>query len=239
MKKPQPDILPEPSATTTDQPMLRADQFAALIRDYAAGPDRQGRHAQETTLALLKHAYDQIERAEKLIDGYEVRVKQLEELAATDPLTGLMNRRGFEKFFEHEQARIRRHHSPGALFVLVDLDKFKPLNDLHGHQAGDACLQLVARTLVSSVRIVDGAARFGGDEFALLLTQTDPEKALVRVRKVTEILNSLTLEWEGKTISIGASLGSAPVLAETPYAEAYQAADHALYADKKARKAQR
>ena len=194
---------------------------------------------QSTTVALLKHAYDQIETAERRIADYERRIRQLEELAETDPLTGLMNRRGFERFFEQELSRIRRHQSPGALFVLIDLDRFKPLNDLYGHQAGDACLRLVADHLMKSIRVADGAARFGGDEFALLLTNADPEKALIRANQVKDTLNNMHLSWEGDDLSFGASVGTEPVTAIGTYAGAYQAADRALYADKRARKAQR
>jgi diguanylate cyclase (GGDEF)-like protein len=194
---------------------------------------------QSTTVALLKHAYDQIETAERRIAEYETRIRKLEELAETDPLTGLMNRRGFERLFEQEISRIRRHQSPGALFVLIDLDRFKPLNDLYGHQAGDACLRLVADHLLKSIRVADGAARFGGDEFALLLTNADPEKAMVRVTQVKETLNNMHLTWEGDELHFGASIGTEPVTAIGAYPNAYQAADRALYADKKARKAQR
>ena len=131
---------------------------------------------QSATMALLKHAYGQIGASEKRIAEQDRRIRELEDLAATDPLTGLMNRRGFEKFFELEQARIRRGHSPGALFVLIDLDRFKPINDTYGHLAGDECLKLVSAKLLQSIRMLDGAARLGGDEFTLLLTQLDPDK---------------------------------------------------------------
>src|ERR1700721_1133923 len=75
---------------------------------------------QSATMALLKHAYSLVNASEKRIAEQDRRIRELEDLAATDPLTGLMNRRGFEKFFEVEQARIRRQHSPGALFILID-----------------------------------------------------------------------------------------------------------------------
>jgi diguanylate cyclase (GGDEF)-like protein len=222
---------------------IAKDGSAASPADAASAPNDDllttAWRTQSTTVALLKDAYDQIEAAERRIAEYERRIRQLEDLASTDPLTGLMNRRGFEKFVEHEMARIRRLHSPGALFVLIDLDKFKPLNDLYGHQAGDACLRLVADQLIKSIRVVDGAARFGGDEFALLLTQTDPEKAQVRVNQVRDMLNDLTLRWEGDELHFGASIGCEAVGADSTYAKIYQAADRALYADKKARRARR
>jgi diguanylate cyclase len=194
---------------------------------------------QDTALAMLKHAYDQIEMAERMIAEQEKRIRQLEDLAATDPMTGLMNRRGFETFFGHELARIRRHNSPGALLALIDLDRFKQINDTRGHQAGDACLKLVGQHLLGSIRIVDGAARFGGDEFALLLTQTDPEKAMVRIHQVKDMLNSMYLDWDGERLEFGASIGVEPVLENGEWDKAYKAADAALYADKLKRKAQR
>jgi len=194
---------------------------------------------QDTTLAMLRMAYDQIEQAERLIADQEKRIRQLEDLASTDPMTGLMNRRGFETFFGHELARIRRHNSPGALLALIDLDRFKQINDTHGHQAGDACLKLAADYLLKSIRIVDGAARFGGDEFALLLTQTDPEKAMVRIYQVKDMLDSMRLYWHGEELEFGASIGVQPVYADSEWDPAYAAADKDLYADKTQRKARR
>lgn len=191
---------------------------------------------QSATMALLKHAQAQIEASEKLIAEQAQKIRELEDLASTDPMTALMNRRGFEKFFEQELSHIRRHNSSGALLLLIDLDKFKEINDTCGHQAGDTCLKLVAEKLLQSIRIVDGAARFGGDEFAILLTQTDKEKAAVRIEKIRAALDTLELQWEGKRIRFGASLGAASIDPQNGYMAAYEAADAALYADKKRRK---
>ena len=190
---------------------------------------------QSATMALLKHAYSLVGASEKRIAEQDRLIRQLEDLAATDPLTGLMNRRGFEKFFELEQARIRRLHSPGALFVLLDLDHFKPINDTYGHLAGDACLQLVSKQLLQSIRMLDGAARLGGDEFVLLLTQLDPDKAMFHLEKIRLLLDKISLDWEGEKIDFGASVGAELVNADSSYTEAYHAADSNLYANKKKR----
>lgn len=207
-------------------------------------PDTAQQHAvsvdswwrtQSATMALLKHAHGMVDGAEQRIAALEKRIRDLEELASSDPLTGLMNRRGFENFFEHERARIHRGHSPGAVLVLIDLDRFKSLNDTHGHQAGDACLLAVTEALLSSIRLVDGAARLGGDEFALLLTQTDGEKAKARIEKIRRKLNKITLEWEGKKLRSGASIGATEVSNKMDLSEAYRLADSALYSDKRKR----
>lgn len=191
---------------------------------------------QSATIALLKHAQGRIDNIERELALREERIRQLEDLADTDSLTGLMNRRGFEKFFAHELARIRRHNSPGGLLVLVDLDHFKQINDSYGHQAGDACLAVVADQLLQSIRIVDGAARFGGDEFALLLTQTDAGGVMARMQKIKQKLNKLHLEWHGEKLHFGASLGAAIVTGDSTYEGIYCAADKQLYADKQAKK---
>ena len=191
---------------------------------------------QSATIALLKHAQGQLDASEKRIAEMDRRIRELEDLAATDPLTGLMNRRGFEKFFEMEQARIRRRHSPGALLILIDLDLFKPINDTYGHLAGDACLQEISKKMLLSIRMLDGAARLGGDEFALLLTQLDPEKEALYMEKFSGLLDSVSFEWQGTTINFGATIGTAHVTADTSYADVYNAADADLYKNKKERK---
>lgn len=192
---------------------------------------------QSATMALLKHAYSLIDDAEKKLAEQDRRIRQLEELAASDPLTGLLNRRGFERFFEMEQARIRRQHSPGALLMLIDLDKFKHINDAFGHRAGDECLNIVGKKLMQSTRVLDGVARFGGDEFAVLLTQIAPETALQHLDKIRQVLGSSSLAWEGEQLHFGASVGAALITGDGTFAEAYDAADKSLYDDKKSRRA--
>ena len=101
----------------------------------------------------------------------------MEELATTDFLTGLHNGAGFDAAFAKEIDRTGRGLSKGGLLVIIDLDNFKMINDMYGHQAGDACLKLVAQTLAHEIRTMDTAARLGGDEFILLLSDADPVKA--------------------------------------------------------------
>lgn len=104
--------------------------------------------------------------------------KKLQLNAATDALTGLYNRRLFEEYCDKEFNRAKRYGHQLAL-VLLDLHRLKELNDRHGHLQGDQALQLAAATLRKSLRASDFAFRIGGDEFALLLPQTDTEQATV------------------------------------------------------------
>jgi diguanylate cyclase (GGDEF)-like protein len=110
-------------------------------------------------------------------------LKKLQLNAVTDPLTGLYNRRLFSEAFEKELNRARRYGLPLGL-VILDLHRFKEVNDKHGHPRGDEVLRAAASTLRKALRTSDSAFRIGGDEFALLLPQTDAAQALALSRRV-------------------------------------------------------
>ncbi len=113
-------------------------------------------------------------------------LKRLELNAVTDPLTGLYNRRLFAETFEKELNRARRYGQPLGL-VTLDLHRFKEVNDKHGHPRGDDVLRAAAATLKKALRTSDSAFRIGGDEFALLLPQTDSPQALALSRRVQTV----------------------------------------------------
>ena len=113
-------------------------------------------------------------------------LKTLQVNAVTDPLTGLYNRRLFAETFDKELNRARRYGLPLGLVVL-DLHRFKEVNDKHGHPLGDEVLRAAATTLRKALRTSDSAFRIGGDEFALLLPQTDAEQALALSRRVETV----------------------------------------------------
>ncbi|MEO8630795.1 MAG: diguanylate cyclase, partial [Betaproteobacteria bacterium] len=130
--------------------------------------------------------------------------QKLEQLALHDPLTGLANRRKFVERFAYEMARADRIRTPPSL-LMVDIDHFKAVNDKYGHLAGDACLKAVAGVLADSVRAVDLVARFGGEEFAVLLPETSVAQSLLAAER-------LRSKVQAQPVSIG---DSAPPLAIT------------------------
>lgn len=159
----------------------------------------------------------------------------LRRLATRDQLTGLLNRREFDRILEEEVERAVRFAHPLAL-VMIDLDHFKRVNDRHGHPAGDSVLREVARRLNASVRTVDRVARLGGEEFGLILMQTDADGgfdvanrvcANVRAEPV-KISNALTLP-----VTVSAGVAELPRVTRTA-AALVAAADKALYAAKSA-----
>lgn len=124
--------------------------------------------------------------------------KKLQVSAVTDPLTGLYNRRLFAESFEKELNRARRYGLPLGI-VILDLHRFKEVNDKYGHPRGDDVLRAAATTLQRALRTSDSAFRIGGDEFAILLPQTDPTQALALSRRIetvfAEVLRPLQLSF--------------------------------------------
>jgi diguanylate cyclase (GGDEF)-like protein len=167
-----------------------------------------------------------IERA-----AWQQRANQFQVMSITDPLTGLHNRRYLEARLTEELSRSKRYDYPLS-FMMIDIDDFKHYNDRNGHQAGDRALEITAQCLRSALRKVDVASRYGGEEFSILLPQTNLQEAGVIADRIRRKINSTSFE-HGKsqplaavTVSIGLSAFS-PALDS---AEAIvRAADRALY----------
>ena len=163
--------------------------------------------------------------------------ERAEHLAATDALTGLANRRLLEERLAAEVDRTRRFPAPLGLMML-DIDHFKRVNDQYGHQAGDDVLRAVAGAVAGCARDIDLAARYGGEEMAVLLPGADVAGALVaaeRVRRTVEALDTGVRDAEGNPVRVTVSLGVAS-LGEGPVdgAELVAEADAALYRAKRA-----
>jgi diguanylate cyclase (GGDEF)-like protein len=157
-----------------------------------------------------------------------------ESRARTDALTGLANRAAFEERLQQEIERVVRYGHPLSL-ALLDLDDFKQVNDLYGHLAGDDALRRVGRELDGAIRRVDLAARLGGEEFALLLPETDTPEALALVRRLG---GAIRIPGDD-TPPLTASAGVATFPAHAECSETLvAAADEALYRAKRAGKDQ-
>lgn len=166
------------------------------------------------------------------LGGYMVvmrLVRKLEHLSHHDSLTGLLNRRAFEHLLGRECQRLQRFGEQFSLLIL-DIDHFKRINDRLGHAAGDAVLAAVAQTLQSHAREVDRVARFGGEEFCVLLPRTSNDGALQAAERLRAAINHITIPWDDDIISVTVSTGLA--CAEHPgesTEDLLQRADQALY----------
>ncbi len=163
------------------------------------------------------------------------RNAELETRVDEDPLTGLLNRRGFLKALERTLAYARRYRASAALLFL-DLDGFKAVNDKHGHVAGDWVLGRVGRMIAGSVRASDVAGRVGGDEFTVILWNLDETQARLKARSLEAMIGESDFSQGSKRYKLGLSAGFT-MLADSDTSEAVLArADQAMYARKRERK---
>jgi diguanylate cyclase (GGDEF)-like protein len=153
--------------------------------------------------------------------------RQAEARASTDGLTGLPNRRYFDEFCALLSRRRRAEDSVGVL--MIDIDKFKGINDAHGHQVGDEVLRAVAAAIVGAVREDDVPARYGGEEFAVLLRNPTLDVAVEVGERVREAVAALDLDRFGVAtvrVSVGAAVADDP---EEPITTTIEQADRALF----------
>lgn len=164
----------------------------------------------------------------------EGMLTKTEHMAMTDALTGVFNRRRFLDVLKREWAAARRYSHPLSL-LLFDVDRFKPVNDTHGHAAGDEALQKIAAVLTASIREVDVCCRYGGDEFALLLPHTPASPAQVVADRVRANLARARKDWQGEAqqLSLSAGLASSEDPSLKSPDDLLEAADRALYEAKK------
>ena len=181
---------------------------------------------QENEILLLRTVANQVAVAVNHADLFA----QIQQQALTDALTGCYNRRSFEMQLDKDLLMARRSHQPLSL-IMLDLDRFKQLNDSVGHEAGDMALRKLADCFRQELRGVDSAARFGGDEFALVLPQAYSEGALIVAERVRASIERIEIPGFGH---LSASIGIAtfPTNARSR-SELTQAADAALYSAKR------
>lgn len=151
-----------------------------------------------------------LERAVRYALKMSAALARLREQAAHDELTGIPNRREFDRRLLEEWQRSVRFKRPLSL-IMLDLDRFKVINDTHGHPVGDEVLRHVARLLAGQIRQVDCLGRYGGDEFALLLVETDRKSAQVVADRLRALVAATPcqLAMRGLVLDVGISVGVA------------------------------
>ncbi len=168
-----------------------------------------------------------------LLHALRIELRHHQRLARTDPLTGLTNRRAFDEILRDEMNRLSRFQRPFTL-VSVDIDRFKWINDTHGHAQGDRFLVGFARELRTGSRETDTVARVGGDEFALLLPETDEVAARGLLAQLEARLQAFA---RGQGYPVGASLGARTLIARDGSVEAlWEEVDRLMYQEKARRK---
>jgi len=170
----------------------------------------------------------------RMLRDLEAARVQLDVLATRDELTGVFNRRQFLVLADREWARCRRYDM-GAALLMLDVDHFKRVNDLHGHLAGDLMLREIARVAADTLRHADFLGRFGGEEFIVFLPHTDTLGALDVAERIRERVAALSFEWRGEQVRTTLSVGVASLGVDHDSVGALVAdADRALYTAKHA-----
>jgi diguanylate cyclase (GGDEF)-like protein len=154
-------------------------------------------------------------------------LEQARREADADVLTGLLNRRGWDRYLQVEEERFRRFGDP-ACVVVIDLDRLKVVNDTQGHEAGDRYIQRAAQVLASTVRQGDVLARLGGDEFGIVAVGATSEQASEMVLRADRAM---------RLSGVTGSFGFAPYSVVTGFPGAWEAADQAMYEQKRRRRA--
>lgn len=223
--------------------------FGALERVRQTGEtteQREEREEEEKMVELFMTSGDVAGMKAFLAERKLAAERRGAEMADTDHLTGIFNRRALEReagrIIEKLQRRHERTQSPeperrftepgtseGMTLVLVDLDHFKKLNDTHGHLAGDEALQAVARALKEHLRPSDIVARWGGEEFVVVLTSYNPAARLAVAEKIRKTVEAAQVEHGGSRIPVTASIGIAKWHPGESLQDMFQAADGALY----------
>jgi diguanylate cyclase (GGDEF)-like protein len=229
-KRAQPKPATVPARTGGAAAGRRARAATDAAKPPAAKPP--GRRSAAMQLAA------EVERLERELAAARREIDALAERADVDPLTDVLNRRGFERELKRSLAYLKRYGTSAAL-LYVDLDRFKSINDRHGHAAGDAVLKAVTMVIARQVRASDVVARLGGDEFGVLLWNLSEADALTKAQAIEAAIARTTATHAGAALSVGASVGTAMLQPLDRPAEALERADAAMYARKAVREGTR
>jgi diguanylate cyclase (GGDEF)-like protein len=224
----------DPSVTSVDRQHGSRDvlQLSAALRSLLrrVGTAEEGaREANRAVEELQRRSEEQLKAADERTRRLGSDLHTLQALADTDPLTGLLNRRAFLPFAEDAFAYFRRYQR--ALGILMfDIDHFKKVNDTFGHGAGDEVIRVVGEIIATQLRSTDKVARFGGEEFVVLLREVDQEAVEALANRIRERIGGTTVIHGLATVTITISIGAAMAAdSDRDIQDVIERADKALY----------
>jgi diguanylate cyclase (GGDEF)-like protein len=165
------------------------------------------------------------------IDKAKNEALQYAKLSRTDPLTKLANRRYIQELVQQEIVNYQHDYYPFSL-VMADIDLFKRINDSFGHEGGDYVIEMVAKIIKQSTRKIDIVARWGGEEYLLLLPKTNTTEARIVVKKIMKRIHEYAFEWEGERFHISLTYGVTEYRMTEEYKDTIRRADNYLYQGK-------
>ena len=195
---------------------------------------RQQRDAREQEVAAkLQGLAERVANMEQEAQGYREHLEEQRQKALIDPLTGLPNRAAWSERLEHEELRVQQQGGD-LLLAMLDLDHFKSINDSYGHQAGDKVLKIIAGELRKRLRPNDFIARFGGEEFVLLMPGTSLKDGIGLMERLRVAIEACPFHFKGQRVTITVSSGVAAFRSAEQSAVVLKRADQALYRAKSA-----
>ncbi|MCK5813529.1 MAG: GGDEF domain-containing protein [Cocleimonas sp.] len=165
------------------------------------------------------------------VDKAKNEALQYAKLSRTDPLTKLANRRYIQQLLKQETLNYQQDYNPFSL-VMADIDFFKTINDSFGHSCGDYVIEMVAKIINRSTRKIDVAARWGGEEYLLLLPKTNTTEARIVVKKIMKRIHEYAFEWEGERFNVSLTYGITEYRMTEECQETIKRADGYLYQGK-------
>ena len=206
-------------------PLEQLKQVAEIIAagDYKSRSSVEGNNELGSLSRSINHMADAIGQ----------KIERLDELSRIDPLTRVHNRRSFMELLEHEMKGFRRHGSPLSV-LMIDLDRFKQFNDRHGHRLGDEILKHVCNVCLAELREIDCFGRLGGEEFAVILPETNITDAINVAERIRQCVEGTPLEFNPEPLQVAISIGAAEQAeGDAPEALLHRA-DMAMYCSKRA-----
>lgn len=202
----------------------RVERLSAKVASYVANEKQQLIAAKDKVIELTR----QTQAMNKEVEGLRHQLIEKQQVLTMDPLTGVANRGRFDKRIEEELARSQRIGFPLSL-LLVDIDKFKFVNDTFGHKAGDRVLQTIAKLMAGRLRDTDFIARYGGDEFVVLLPGTPAENAEVVAQGFCDAVKRCGFHSRGRSVDVTLSIGIAQLQEGDNSEVFFERADAAMY----------
>jgi diguanylate cyclase (GGDEF)-like protein len=212
---------PRPEAASTPAPAEAA--YFRGVPDTELTP-----RVREALISLI----EEVTALRKELTETQARMRDLEQLAETDPLLGVANRRAFVRDLNRALALVERYGTPASL-IFADLDNLKVINDSLGHPAGDAALAHVGAIIAANIRLTDTFGRLGGDEFGVILLQADQNAASEKAQALSEAISSTPVEWRDHAFTAEISYGVVEIRKGWSVDEALETADSAMYEAKR------
>jgi len=205
------------------------DSLIQAMNEHKASEDQHLETLRREKNALIERVIEMEREAE----SFRQQAEEAHVESRTDPLTGLPNRLAFDQTFIEELKRFQRYGEAFSLCV-GDLDLFKRINDQYGHLAGDKVLRLTAKVLRQNLREVDFIARFGGEEFVILLPSPSSNDALQAAEKVRTALENSPFNFQGQPVKVTISIGGAEIREDDTLDSLFERADQRMYEAKQA-----